>query len=191
MIIRDVYSHKDGERYIIKHHQKELDEIISAIDQINVEIIFQKKTLEKTKSGTLFSPKKLNASIYNYLEPLGWDSKNRRIKHTRKEFREIDGLKNRVGLELQFGKYAFMGYDILLKMPIFHKKGIIDCGVEVVVMPSMIKYMSTGIGSFTQITSDLRERGVSDLDIPTIIIGIDCKKTEWEYIGAKKHERSV
>jgi hypothetical protein len=30
-----------------------------------------------------------------------------------KGFRAMDGVKNGVGLEIQFGKYAFMGYDIL------------------------------------------------------------------------------
>jgi len=186
MIIRDVYSHKDGESFIWKNHPTEYAEIISAIRNLNVETVFKKKTLEKTKDGTLFCPKLLNEGIRNHLYPLGWDNNRRRIKHSRKEFREVDGLKNGVGLEIQFGKYAFMGYDILLKMPLFYKMGLIDCGVEVVAMPSVSKFMSTGVGTFAQITTDLAARGVSDLDIPTIIIGIDCKNIEWESIGVRR-----
>jgi hypothetical protein len=51
-------------------------------------------------------------------------------------FRAMDGVKDGVGLEIQSGKYAFMGYDILSKMPIFAARGTIDCGIEVVPMKS-------------------------------------------------------
>ena len=83
-----------------------------------------------------------------------------------KGFREMDGIKNKVGLEIQFGKYAFMAYDIFSKMPIFHKRGLIDCGIELVLSHNMIKDFSTGVGSFNQIVVlDMKERGVADLDI--------------------------
>ena len=95
------------------------------------------------------------------------------------EFREMDGIKNRVGLEVQFGKYAFMGYDIFSKMPIFAKRGLIDCGIELVVMPSIIKNMSTGVSSFAQIVMDMKARGVADIDIPTLVLGFECTPSEW------------
>ena len=96
---------------------------------------------------------------------------------------EMDGIKNKVGLEIQFGKYAFMAYDIFSKMPIFHKRGLIDCGIELVLSHNMIKDVSTGIGSFKQIARDMRERGVADLDIPTLVIGIECTNKEWSLVS--------
>ena len=39
-------------------------------------------------------------------------------------FREIDFVKNRLGVEVQFGKYAFMVYNVCAKMTIFHNQGI-------------------------------------------------------------------
>lgn len=99
----------------------------------------------------------------------------------------MDGVKNGVGLEIQFGKYAFMGYDILSK-PIFAAKGMIDCGIEVVSMKSLSTgklsetvlveeatgyRMSTGVSFFEQIKADLEARGAADLDIPVLILGID------------------
>ena len=52
-----------------------------------------------------------------------------------------------------------MGYDILSKMVLFKNHNRIDCGIEVVVVSSMIKEMSTGVSSFDQIVLDLKERG--------------------------------
>jgi hypothetical protein len=97
----------------------------------------------------------------------------------------MDGLKNRVGLEIQFGKYAFMGYDIFSKMPIFAKNNLIDCGIEVVAMPSLLKYMSTGVSSFNQIVMDMEARGVADIDIPTLIVGVDCTDEEWAIVNTR------
>lgn len=96
--------------------------------------------------------------------------------HTR--FREMDKIKNQVGVEIQFGKYAFMVYNVSAKMTIFAKQGIIDCGVEVIPMLSMAREMSTGVSYFEQMKTDLEYRGESDIDIPVLILGIDVKKTE-------------
>ncbi|MGB9755192.1 BglII/BstYI family type II restriction endonuclease [Roseiflexus castenholzii] len=40
-------------------------------------------------------------------------------------FRAMDFVKNRVGVEVQFGKYAFMVSNVCAKMTIFHKLGVI------------------------------------------------------------------
>jgi hypothetical protein len=45
-------------------------------------------------------------------------------------FRDMDFVKNRVG-EVQFGKYAFMVYNVCAKMTIFNKLGVINVGVEI------------------------------------------------------------
>ena len=82
-------------------------------------------------------------------------------------------MKNKVAVEVQFGKYAFMAYDMFSKMPIFYKQGLIDCGVEIVPMQTMMKEMSTGVSSYQQILCDFDLRGVADIDIPTVVIGIE------------------
>ena len=88
-------------------------------------------------------------------------------------FIEGDGVKNDVGLEVQFGKYAFLGWDIFGKMVIFSKQKYYKYGVEVVPMASLQKDMSTGIGTFEQIVNILEKRGISDLDIPVAVLGIN------------------
>lgn len=196
MRIAQTYSHKDGEAFIKRHHPTELQEIKDAIQQIDAIASLSKKSDEKTKENLLFSPVALNDYLKSYLCKLRWTEKapgtGKGFKEPRismgdsGEFREMDGIKNKVGLEIQFGKYAFMGYDILSKMPIFAKRGLIECGIELVAMPSIVKNMSTGVSSFNQIVADLRERGHADLDIPTLIIGIDCDEEEWQAVAEKR-----
>ena len=93
-------------------------------------------------------------------------------------FREMDGIKNKVGLEIQFGKYAFMGYDIFSKMIVFKNLGYIECGIEIVPGQEMIKDMSTGVSSFDQLLVDFKYRGESNIDIPVLIISIGLTPEE-------------
>ena len=195
MLIREVYSHKGGEKFINTNHPNEFNEIVKAVADISAVAALCMKTAEKSKEPLLFSPIALNTSLKIYLHHLGWTEKapksakgfkEPRIKLGNREFREMDGIKNKVGLEVQFGKYAFMGYDIFSKMPLFAKRGLIDCGIELVAMPSIVKNMSSGVSSFNQIVMDMKERGEADLDIPTIIIGIDCDDNDWALVEDKR-----
>jgi len=90
-------------------------------------------------------------------------------------FREMDFVKNRMGVEVQFGKYAFMVYNVCAKMTIFHKLDVIDVGIEVVPVKEFANEMSTGVSYFEQFVWDLEQRGVSDIDIPVLILGITHK----------------
>ncbi|MBI1900773.1 MAG: hypothetical protein HYS13_06640 [Planctomycetia bacterium] len=143
----------------------------------------------RTKPALLFHPPSLNSCIKEYLHPRGWTqpaSGSRRINLGKGAFREMDGIKNKVGLEIQFGKYAFMGYDIFAKMVIFAKRKLIHCGIEVVAMPELVRDMSTGVSSFNQIVMDMGERGEADLDIPTLVIGIGLTPREKTLCAAKR-----
>ncbi len=85
----------------------------------------------------------------------------------------MDFVKQSLGVEVQFGKYAFMVYNGLAKMTIFNKRGVIDAGIEIVPMHRLASEMSTGVSYFEQMKADLEARGVSDLDIPVVVLGID------------------
>ena len=85
----------------------------------------------------------------------------------------MDAIKNEVGVEVQFGKYAFMVYNVAAKMTIFANQGLINAGIEIVPMLSLASEMSTGVSYFEQIKTDLEMRGVSNIDVPVLILGID------------------
>ena len=99
----------------------------------------------------------------------------------------MDGIKNKVGLEIQFGKYAFMGYDIFSKMIIFKNLKYIECGIEIVPSIELVKFMSTGVSSFEQLLVDFEHRGESNIDIPVYVMSIgltDEEKTKSQALRA-------
>ena len=180
------YSHADGKNFIQTNHPRELREIYEVIHEVDATKLRTKISREKTMVGkALYAPKRMNKEFKRLLSMRGWETVRFKVQtevpelgSTSKGYREIDGVKNKVGLEVQFGKYAFMIYNVSAKMTIFQKQGIIDCGIEVVPMKSMSRPdMSTGVSSFEQMKTDLEYRGVSNIDIPVFIVGVDVKKT--------------
>lgn len=87
-------------------------------------------------------------------------------------FREMDFIKNKLGVEVQFGKYSFMVYNVCAKMTIFPNMGFIDVGMEIVPVKELAEDMSSGVSYFEQFVWDLEQRGVSDIDIPVLILGV-------------------
>ena len=181
------YSFKNGEEYIKKNHPSELAEIMSAIQNTDATACLAKISEEKTMIGKLlFSPIVFNHRMKVYLNKLRWTEaseskkgfKEPRLYFGKNRFREMDGIKNGVGLEIQFGKYAFMGYDIFSKMIIFKNKGKIDCGIEVVATEEIVKRMSTGVSGFEQIVIDFENRGEADIDIPVLVLGLGLTDKE-------------
>lgn len=65
-----------------------------------------------------------------------------------------------------------MVYNVAAKMTIFHNLNIIDVGVEIVPVKDFADDMSTGVSYFEQFVWDLENRGVSNIDIPVLILGI-------------------
>lgn len=189
MIVAGTYSFNGGEKFVSKKYASLLDEISSAIKAVNSTKLRTKKSRERTMRGRmLYSPRRINSSFKKEFERLGWSSvrvpcdystkyyssgyKNRKLN--RGAFREMDFVKGNLGVEVQFGKYAFMVYNVCAKMTIFRNLGHIDCGVEIVPVKAFADEMSSGVSYFEQFIWDLDTRGVSNIDIPVMIVGIDA-----------------
>lgn len=65
-----------------------------------------------------------------------------------------------------------MVYNVCAKMTIFHNLGHIDAGIEIVPLKELADEMSTGVSYFEQFVWDLETRGVADIDIPVLILGL-------------------
>jgi len=197
MKIINTYSFKGGEKYLKSKHPKELQDVFDAIEALDATLCLTKESKEKTKKGqVLFSPVDMNNYLKLVFHQKGWtlkakDGKKKKYAEPRHafgkgRFREMDGIKNNVGLEIQFGKYAFMGYDIFSKMIIFKNLGYIKCGVEIVPSSELVKQMSTGVSSFDQLLVDFNNRGESNIDIPVFIMSIgltDEEKTKCQTLS--------
>jgi hypothetical protein len=144
-----------------------------------------KKSKEKTMTGrVLYSPVGLNKCFKERFYARGWETirvtcdystefyaKGYEPRGLRKgAYREMDFIKRKLGIEVQFGKYSFMVYNVAAKMTILE---YIDTGVEIVPVKAMATEMSSGVSYFEQFVWDLQKRGVSDIDIPVLILGVD------------------
>ena len=189
MKIINTYSFKGGEDFLKTKHPKELREIQDAIKALDATLCLTKESKEKTKKGqVLFSPVDMNDYLKTVLHGKGWtekakDGKKKKFAEPRHafgkgRFREMDGIRNKVGLEIQFGKYAFMGYDIFSKMIIFKNLKYIECRVEIVPSSELVKQMSTGVSSFEQLLVDLEHRGESNIDIAVFVLSIGLSDEE-------------
>jgi len=182
MKIVTVYSFNKGKEFIKENHEAELEEVKEIIHSVEAEKCKTKRSKEKTMKGKiLYSPISFNKEFKRLFEKYGWRKARINVqtaipelKITHKGFREIDMIKNKVGVEVQFGKYAFMVYNVAAKMTIFNKQNIINCGIEIVPMLNLAREMSTGVSFLEQMKTDLEYRGVSNIDIPVLIVGVDA-----------------
>ncbi|MDR3094235.1 MAG: hypothetical protein LBU62_06310 [Bacteroidales bacterium] len=185
------YDFNGGNNRVASNYAKEYTEIERAIGDIDATQFKTKISKERTMPGRkLFSPSAINEEFRKLLEPMGW--KNHRVNcdyqygefldnyippaPTHGQFRDMDFVKYgiKLGIEVQFGKYAFMVYNVCAKMTIFRNLGIIDTGIEIVPVKRFADEMSTGVSYFEQFAWDLKQRGVSNIDIPVLILGIDA-----------------
>jgi hypothetical protein len=186
MKVVGIYSFKHGHSIVSEKYPEELAEILGAIASIDASLYKNKVSEEITTTGTIFySPKGLNVAFKEQLLPLTWKPVKVQCEYPTQyyvsgyhpgsikgAFREMDFVKNRVGIEVQFGKYSFMVYNVAAKMTIFHKLGHIDVGVEIVPAKDLAAEMSSGVSYFEQLAWDLDQRGTSDIDIPVLVLGI-------------------
>ncbi len=182
------YSFNGGKETVEERLRDLLSEVADGVRDVDATKCKSKKSKEKTMRGKmLYSPKALNRAFKKVFASMGWtpirvpcvypsgsyvpDYEPR--SSSRGAFREMDFVKNRLGVEVQFGKYAFMVYNVCAKMTIFHKLEHIDCGIEIVPVKAFADEMSTGVSYFEQFLWDLETRGVANIDIPVLILGID------------------
>ena len=181
------FSFKEGESFIQSNYSALLREVEQVIGLVDAEQCRIKKSKEKTMPGkVLYSPFELNKLFKEHFNSFqDWD--NHKIycdyptkyyvnkynsKGTKNAYRDMDFVKSTLGVEVQFGKYSFMVYNVCAKMTIFKNLGIINAGIEIVPIKELANEMSTGVSYFEQFVWDLEARGTSNIDIPVLILGI-------------------
>ncbi|WCJ58090.1 BglII/BstYI family type II restriction endonuclease [Fontisphaera persica] len=198
----------NGEEYIRFHHQALYNEIINLIGQVDAGKCYQKKSREKSMPGKkLISPIALNKRFRELFIEVGWkeyryeyyvttDRKDlpfllsrslseqrdylekKGINRPIKSLKQIDFVKNGIAVEVQFGKYAFVAFDLFVKHLLLYTGGAINVGVEILPMKEMLedpnggRRMSTGIAYFEGEIYNLLRHGRSSPPVPLFIIGI-------------------
>lgn len=177
MKIVKTYSHLGGAEILqVKFPtiNKEINNVIKDVPAYKTKI-----SKEKTKKGIqLYSPRDLNGSFQANFASVGF--RETRLKYDieiskRKKissYKQIDYNKDKVNVEVQFGKYAFMFYD-MSKFQHFYNAGLIDVGVEIVPTYNMMREMSTGVSYGEQLVYDIMRLNRHYPSVPVKIIMVE------------------
>lgn len=202
MKISQKYSHLNGEEYLLVHHKNEYKEIIDVIRHINAKRHRTKVSEEKTMMGKLlYSPTSLNQSFKKEFEKRGWKSKRidfyvstnlemvrqlepldfkaqkkllQSLEHPLMDsYNQTDVVKNEIAVEIQFGKYFAVTYDLFVKHLAFYSARYINIGVEIVPTKAMTREMSTGVPWFEKEIHNVLRHGRTNPPVPLLIIGVE------------------
>jgi hypothetical protein len=94
-------------------------------------------------------------------------------RHPLKTRNQTDFVKDRVAVEIQMGKYAFVAHDLFVKHMSFFLNDDIDVGIEVVPMKSMERHMSSGVPYYERDLFNLIRQGRGVPAVPLILVGIE------------------
>lgn len=89
-------------------------------------------------------------------------------------FKQVDFCKGNLLVEVQFGKYAFMFYD-LAKFQYFFNENKCDVGVEIVPCHNLHRQMSSGVSYGEQLVYDIERLKRHFPAVPVKIILIDAE----------------
>lgn len=201
MKIAETYSHLNGLEFLIVHKPKLWKEIRNVVLSVDAENCKTKVSKEKTMKGKLlYSPIDMNSAFSRLLHANKWAesrvsywvTKNEKLirktltipaKEQKKEietageipifsYNQTDFVKDRVAVEVQFGKYSFVAYDLFVKHLAFYVGDRIDVGVEILPMKSLQAQMSSGVGYYEGELYNIVRQGRGVPAVPLIVIGI-------------------
>jgi hypothetical protein len=201
MKIIETYSHLNGREFLLVHKPNLWREIKSVIANVDAKKCKTKVSKEKTMKGKLlYSPIEMNTNFKQLLREKEWKesrvsywvTKSEKLirktlnmppEEQKKEigaagevpifsYNQTDFVKDRVAIEVQFGKYSFVAYDLFVKHLAFYVGDQIDVGVEILPMKSLQSQMSSGVAYYEGEFYNVVRQGRGVPAVPLIIIGI-------------------
>jgi hypothetical protein len=201
MRIAETYSHLNGLEFLLVHKPKLWKEIQTVVSAVDAQKCRTKVSKEKTMKGKLlYSPIDMNAGFKLLLRAKNWEesrvsywvTKSEKLirktltlppEEQKKEiqdageipifsYNQTDFVKDRVAVEVQLGKYAFVAYDLFVKHLAFYVGDHIDVGVEILPMKSLQSQMSSGVAYYEGEFYNVVRQGRGVPAVPLILIGI-------------------
>ena len=201
MQIRARYSHLNGEEYLLVHRKQLWQEVQDVIAGVDAAACRTKRSREKTRSGRLlYSPIDMNRAFSDGLKGRGWSERRRSFWLSADErlmrsiyglpeeqqkqaiesaghtpimtYNQTDFVKERVAVEVQFGKYAFVAHDLFVKHLSFYVSDIIDVGIEILPMKELEQEMSSGVPYYERDLLNVLRQGRGVPAVPLVLIGI-------------------
>lgn len=218
MIIANSYNHLNAREFLIVNKAAQYAEINAAVASVNAND-YLKISCDAKKLGQVFySQGEINKAIKDILYASGWtesrvsyfvtgDERTTRdiVTETDKEkqrqiieergfrpfptFNQVDFQKDRIALEVQFGKYFSVAYDLHVKHTFFFSRNDIDVGIEIIPTKAMEEHMDSGVPWFeNEVTNVIRE-GRTNPPVPILVLGIEpddiASKSPLDYTDAE------
>lgn len=201
MQIAALYSHLNGEEYLIVHRPDLWNEVKSVIAKVDAEACRTKVSGEKSREGrTLYSPIDMNRAFKKRFKRRGWRERRNTFWVTADEkllrgihglgeaeqkvaiedaglepimsYNQTDFVKNRVAVEVQFGKYSFVAHDLFVKHLSFYVSDIIDVGIEILPMKELERDMSSGVPYYERDLLNVVRQGRGVPAVPLVLVGV-------------------
>ena len=201
MQIKALYSHLNGEEYLLVHRKRLWEEVKAVIADVDASACRTKVSRERTMQGRLlYSPTDMNRAFSEGLSRLDWSERRSTFWLTDDEkilrgtyalpeneqrqaieaagltpimsYNQTDFVKERVAVEVQFGKYAFVAHDLFVKHLSFYVSDIIDVGIEILPMKELEREMSSGVPYYERDLLNVLRQGRSVPAVPLVLIGV-------------------
>lgn len=219
------YNHLHAEEYLYYRKKELIEELEKCIVDIDANK-YLKFSCDKTHLGEIYYDQKaLNEEIEKGLNSKGWKElkisyyvtedetvSKQIVKISDKEVQkkiieengfealsshnQVDFVKDRIAVEVQFGKYFSVAYDLHVKHTFFYLRDDIEVGIEIIPTHKMMLCMDTGVAWFeNEVTNVIRE-GRNNPSVPVYILGIEsddhidtdpCTYTNSELVDILKH----
>lgn len=215
-----IYNHLNAEEFLIVKRSAQWQQILDAIESIDANQ-FLKISNDKTRKGeVLYNQVAINDEFKRILGSSGWNEMKTeyyvtgdistskdivRVKdaevqkrtieergHTAfSTYNQVDFVKDRIAVEVQFGKYFSVAYDLHVKHTFFFLRDEIDVGIEIIPTHAMMRRMDTGVSWFeNEVTNVIRE-GRNNPSVPIVIIGIEPEDLIPETNATKRAETAA
>lgn len=87
-------------------------------------------------------------------------------------YNQTDFVKERVAVEVQFGKYFAVAFDLFVKHMAFFVGDVIDVGIEITPMKELQEEMSSGVPYYEGELYNLIRQGRGVPAVPLVLIGV-------------------
>jgi hypothetical protein len=197
----ECYSHLNGWEFIKVHKPqlwKEIEIVVHSVDAQGCRTKVSKE--QRMRGKMLYSPKAMNAAIRKGFEARKWKQQRtsywvtsdaRLIRKTMQlptdeqravietegkkaifSYNQTDFVKDRIAVEVQFGKYAFVAFDLFVKHLAFYVGDVIDVGVEILPMKELQSEMSSGVSYYEGELYNLIREGRGVPGVPLVLVGV-------------------
>ncbi|MCY4057692.1 MAG: BglII/BstYI family type II restriction endonuclease [Gammaproteobacteria bacterium] len=202
MRIAAKYSHMNGEEYLIVHQPELWQEVRDVVASVDAEACRTKLSRERGRRGgqMLYSPIEMNKAFEDGFGQREWHEESRTFWVTSDErvlrgitgesperqkaaieeagytpirtYNQTDFVKDRVAVEVQFGKYAFVAHDLFVKHLSFFVSDVIDVGIEILPVKELEASMSSGVPYYERDLLNVLRQGRGVPAVPLILVGI-------------------